>query len=68
MHVYITEIIGMMGLQEALGRVGAHPAGVEPKAWREQIADEAARAMAGGWISLAMAHNMVFVADCSSQK
>jgi len=63
MHVYMTEIIGMMGLQEALGRVGAHPPGLDPHIWREQIADDAARAVAGGFVSLSMAHDMVLVAD-----
>jgi hypothetical protein len=63
MHVYIAEVAKMMGLQEALGRVGSHPAGVDPNQWREQIADDAARAVADGWINLALAHDMVFVAD-----
>lgn len=63
MHVYMTETVGMMGLQEALGRVVSHPAGMDPHKWREQVADEAARAVADEWISLDMAHDMILVAD-----
>jgi hypothetical protein len=63
MHAYMTTIIESMGLGEAMGRVGAHPEGMDAKTWRESVADDAARAVAGGWISLDLAHDMVFVAD-----
>ena len=63
MHVYMSRIIENMGLSKALGRVGSHPPGMDPHAWREQVADDAARAVAGDWIGLEMAHDMIMVAD-----
>lgn len=63
MHMFMTTVIESMGLKEALGRVGAHLPGVDPRVWRESVADDAARAVAGGWISLDLAHDMVFVVD-----
>lgn len=63
MHAYMTTIIESMGLREAMGRVGAHPEGMDPRSWRESVADDTARAVAGGWISLDLAHDMILVAD-----
>lgn len=63
MHLYMTEIIEAMGLKYALDRVGPHPLGVDPIAWRETVVDMAVAAVECAEADVAMARDMIMVTD-----